>query len=74
MKFKVKPKPKINNKKLIQDQELEIKSLETKFNVEKQLEDDVMFKADFTIDLNPQVDMNFKDRTKSANFSFTKKF
>lgn len=74
MKFKIKPKPKINNKKLIQDQELEIKSLETKFSIEKQLEDDVMFKADITIDMNPQVDMNFKDRTQKANFSFTKKF
>ncbi len=74
MKFKIKPKLKINNKKLIQDQELEIKSLETKFSIEKQLEDDVMFKADITIDMNPQVDINFKDRTQTANFSFTKKF
>ena len=74
MKFKIKPKPKINNKRLIQDKELEIESLETKFEVKKELEDDVTFKAEATIDLNPQVNMGLKDRTQKASFSFTKKF
>lgn len=74
MKFKIKPKPKINKKKLIKDQELEIKSLKTKIQLEAELEDDVTFKADATIDLNPQVDMGLGKRTKKAEFSFTKKF
>lgn len=74
MKFKIKPKPKIDKKKLIQDQDLEIKSLETKIEIEKQLEDDVIFKAEATIDLNPQVNVGLKCRTQKASFSFTKKF
>lgn len=74
MKFKIKPKSKINKKKLIKDQELEIKSLETKIQFETELEDDVTFKAEATIDLNPQANMGLKDRTQKASFSFTKKF
>ncbi len=72
--FNFKIKPKIKVKKLIQDQELEIKSLDTTLKYETEISKDVSFNAEITTDLNYQKDINMEDRVKSAKFSFTKKF
>jgi len=71
--FKFKLKPKIKLKKLIQDKELEFKSLDAEIKYETELSDDVTFKANIKADINPQVELGFSS-IKSAEFSFTKKF
>jgi len=67
MKFKFNIKPKINTKTLIQDKELEIKSLDTKIEYEDQIVPDVTFNAKIEGDL-------INKEVKNAKFSFTKKF
>lgn len=74
MKFKIKPKPKINKDALLDDKELEFKSIDTKIDIEHQMKDDVLFEADMKIDLNYQSNLGFKDRVKNFKFKFTKKF
>lgn len=67
MKFKFNIKPKINTEALVQDKELEFKSLDTKIEFGDQIDTDVTFKANIEGDLvNKEV--------KNAKFSFTKKF
>ena len=67
MKFKFKIKPKINTKALVQDKELEFKSLDTKIEFEDRIDTDVAFKANMEGDL-------INKEVKNAKFSFTKKF
>ena len=72
-KFLIKPKPKIKIKKLIQDNELVIKSMDTEFKLEADLSKDVSMKASVKVDLNPQANLGLED-VKSAEVSFTKRF
>ena len=70
--FKFKLKPKIKVKKLIQEGELEFKSLDAEVKYETELSDDVTFKAGIKVDINPQVELGVGS-IKSAEFRFTKK-
>ena len=71
--FKFKIKPKIKIKKLIQEKELEFKSLDTELKYETELSDDVTLSAQIKADLNPQIDLGLSS-IKSAEIKFTKKF
>lgn len=75
MSFKFKIKPKIKLGKLIKDKEMEFKSINTKIEYEKELEDGITFDAKLEMDLNYQkTELGLEDRCKSIKFSFTKKF
>lgn len=75
MRFRIKPKPKINKDALLDDKKLEFKSIDTKIDIEHQMEDNVLFEADMKVDLNYQnTNLGIKDRVKNFRFSFTKKF
>lgn len=67
MKFKFNIKPKINTKALVQDKELQFKSIDTKIEFEDQIDPEVTF--------NAKVESNLINKeVKNAKFSFTKKF
>lgn len=75
MSFKFKIKPKIKLDKLFKEKEIEYKSINTKIEYEKELEDNVTFNAKMEVDLNYQKpELGLDDRCKSVKFSFTKKF
>jgi len=73
MKFKFKPKPKLNIKESLDTKSIVLKKLDTKLEVEFDI-DDVQFKGQINVDLNYQDNKSLKDRVNSANFSATKKF
>lgn len=74
MKFKLKPKIKINKKELIKNHNIDFKKLDLQSNLETNLDKNVVLNLSSTIDSNYQTNVNLKDRIKSFSFKFTTRF